>query len=814
MSLGVVSVSRKDDFSVEDIEKLATICDIGSVAIKNKQLALLMSQTSEKNTKLVEITKMVSSCTNIDEMVELVFDKLGDLVPHAAAFLFTVDRKERVLVPVGKTASTCYCKELRIGECIAGRVAQSQTSLMVHDKYSGNGALDHPKITIEKELEETLNVKITSVLTVPIKSRRGVCTAVLQLFNVDSNQDTIKSVEAVAASASAAIESALMFDHLQSNQRKTDSLLKIFKVVSEEREFSSMLEGIVNEVYCACNADRVAFFVVDSVRRELVCLVSKDISGMRVGMSSGVVGYVAQTGKVLNVGDANKDPRFNSSVDKETGYQTSTLLCVPVCDSSGKVQGVLEVINKQRMDRSSDVVAAPRPAPFVPFDHGDEVLLDACCREIGRALDDQSTELLLLHAKADSVVSSLVAGYTRQRARSFDCVRQMPRKSMPALFKPEDQDKVASSLIGAHGRPRSFSCDGNDLCKIEKQTDSVTRAASLRRPSSMHNIITRAALTKGSSWEFEPWTWEPEMLLEFVEQVFEEHKILEPARLSRTMLRRFVMVVRDSYHKENPFHCWEHALSIFQFCHMFFRAEPTVSKSFTWIEKFSLFVAALCHDIDHPGLSNDFLMNTGHELALIYNDQAILENHHTSTAFRVMSSESTAIMANFSKEDRTYARKIIINSIMATDMKKHFDLIGDMRSITVPLDLQGCDQRMQVLRWILHTADLNAQAMPWKIAYHWCNDLIEEFHLQSIREKESGVPQTPHMQNLDDPVAALHMQINFLQYVIVPMWEAFGNLFPSLSILVDNLHNNIKKYQNLKVEHEKKQEQQQQDKSV
>ena len=50
----------------------------------------------------------------------------------------------------------------------------------------------------------------------------------------------------------------------------------------------------------------------------------------------------------------------------------------------------------------------------------------------------------------------------------------------------------------------------------------------------------------------------------------------------------------------------------------------------------SMYLAAICHDFEHPGLTNDFLVKSHHPLALCYNDRSPLENHHASAAFRVL----------------------------------------------------------------------------------------------------------------------------------------------------------------------------------
>lgn len=59
----------------------------------------------------------------------------------------------------------------------------------------------------------------------------------------------------------------------------------------------------------------------------------------------GIAGYVAETAETLNVADAYTDPRFNKSIDEQTGYVTKNILCMPIC-IRGQVIGVVQMVNK------------------------------------------------------------------------------------------------------------------------------------------------------------------------------------------------------------------------------------------------------------------------------------------------------------------------------------------------------------------------------------------------------------------------------------------------------------------------------------
>ena len=61
------------------------------------------------------------------------------------------------------------------------------------------------------------------------------------------------------------------------------------------------------------------------------------------------------------------------------------------------------------------------------------------------------------------------------------------------------------------------------------------------------------------------------------------------------------------------------------------------------IDVLSLLLAAICHDLEHPGTTNAFQVNTASVLALRYNDVSVLENHHTAVAFATI--ERSGILA-------------------------------------------------------------------------------------------------------------------------------------------------------------------------
>ena len=108
-----------------------------------------------------------------------------------------------------------------------------------------------------------------------------------------------------------------------------------------------------------------------------------------------------------------------------------------------------------------------------------------------------------------------------------------------------------------------------------------------------------------------------------------------------------------SLYKDITYHNKTHGADLAQtFYHITTVGEMGIK---TGMDKFDLMtyvLSAACHDVEHPGFTNLFLVETRHELANRYNDISVLENHHIATTFRVLNEGNGAynIFDSFDKE--------------------------------------------------------------------------------------------------------------------------------------------------------------------
>ena len=123
------------------------------------------------------------------------------------------------------------------------------------------------------------------------------------------------------------------------------------------------------------NADRSSLFLVDGDSLELKVAEDLDKMGrIRIPLGSGIAGAVAQSGQAIRIDDAYADPRFNQEVDRQTGYQTRSIISLPVKNRSGEVFAVAQLLNRK---------------DGLPFDDGDEQRFTNFIESIGVILETQ-----------------------------------------------------------------------------------------------------------------------------------------------------------------------------------------------------------------------------------------------------------------------------------------------------------------------------------------------------------------------------------------------------------------------------------------
>lgn len=171
-------------------------------------------------------------------------------------------------------------------------------------------------------------------------------------------------------------------------------LLRLSLELCSERDLSSLLERIWQELTRILDSERSSLFLLDEDNGELYSVVAQGAKEIRFSRQEGIAGAVLASGDALLIEDAYRDPRFNPQVDRQTGFRTRSILTVPLKTSSGGVLGVAQVMNRR---------------DGLPFDSEDLSLLEALAGMASVAIE--TVQLYQEQREAvEAIIEALVRG--------------------------------------------------------------------------------------------------------------------------------------------------------------------------------------------------------------------------------------------------------------------------------------------------------------------------------------------------------------------------------------------------------------------
>ena len=202
-------------------------------------------------------------------------------------------------------------------------------------------------------------------------------------------------------------------------------------------------------------------------------------------------------------------------------------------------------------------------------------------------------------------------------------------------------------------------------------------------------------------------------------------------------------------------------------------------------QRLALFLAALCHDIEHPGVSSAFLLKSRSTMAALYkNDPGLLEKHHSIRAFELLISKDLGLLRNLPTDDRVNVRHLVRDLILATDMARHSEMCEQLRrladadcgeGVSVSQDSEAAPALQAELRAdgpaapgdhppppfqaafpaprptrppprlllhmqaLLKCADISNVAKPLPVAMEWAVAVSDEFFAQGDLERAQGI---------------------------------------------------------------------------
>ena len=293
---------------------------------------------------LLDVTRRVASFQTLDQvfnaLVDIAVEKLG--VERGTIFLNDPATGELY----SRVAFGSLQREIRLLNTtgIAGYVFTHSQALIIPDAYAD------PRFN--KTIDQQTGFLTRSILCVPMQTMAGEVIGVAQMLNKKQSRFTradLILLQDLTSQASQALQSARFVEEMQIRRQREMTFLNVVTEVTRDIKLGSLLQKVMQEVTRMLDAERSTLFLNDEKSNCLWSEVGQGLEAKQIRFPNhlGIAGAVFTTGQTVNIPYAYADLRFNPSFDKQTGFFTRSILCVPVINQAGTVIGVTQALNKR-----------------------------------------------------------------------------------------------------------------------------------------------------------------------------------------------------------------------------------------------------------------------------------------------------------------------------------------------------------------------------------------------------------------------------------------------------------------------------------
>ena len=216
--------------------------------------------------------------------------------------------------------------------------------------------------------------------------------------------------------------------------RDLKTILGVTSALAAPFDLMTMLGEVVAASKQVLHADRASVWLHDPATDDLVLEVATGIQPIRIRSGMGIAGACARDRRLINVPDCYADSRFDSRVDKTSGYRTRCMLALPLIDHKDVLVGVMQVLNK------ADGI----------FDGDDEVLATALAAQCAVAL------------QRVRMTGALIEG--EQMRQALEMARDVQMSTLPAVMP-----RIPGYDVCGSSKPAELTGgDTYDLAAIEQ----------------------------------------------------------------------------------------------------------------------------------------------------------------------------------------------------------------------------------------------------------------------------------------------------------------------------------------------------------
>ncbi|CAE7580927.1 PDE2A [Symbiodinium sp. CCMP2592] len=540
-----------------------------------------------------------------------------------------------------------------------------------------------------------------------------------------------------------------------------DSLMQCSILLNADLSVEMVLKRLMDEAKGLVGAEVASVFLVDRQHGELYSTVNSTGKEIRIPFNSGVAGSVACSGEPLIIMDAYADARFNTEIDRKTGFQTRNILCVPIRAFKAGIIGVAQLINKTAGGVLSREGEAARAAQRLAFTQDDQLFFEVFASQAGSA-----------------IISSGVS------------------EEMPVPTSPTQQEGTSSEEpMSAQSSVKPVATEAvlvDATEELEEKMLLLQPVLDAAMESWSADTLTLSELTRGR----------PLYVMSL--SVIRHLGLIQAFGLDEAKLKRFLIEVENGYPQSNRYHNSAHAASVVHFMYALLvhggvasqctKAAQNVQEDMqVKFVQLAGILAALCHDFEHEGVTNDFHNKTLTERSVTYNNRSVNEQHHIAAAFRVLMKSDMNFLAGMSSDQFQNLRSLIVEMVLATDMALNNELLAIFAQSVQALGAEGfspstAEEASLVLKFALKCADVGHLALDWPGHLRWVQRLEEEFFLQGDREK--GLKLDPGFLMDRDKPGVSQTQVGFFDAIVLPLFRSFHQACPRAKPMLERVESN------------------------
>ncbi|MBI4084005.1 MAG: 3',5'-cyclic nucleotide phosphodiesterase [Candidatus Lambdaproteobacteria bacterium] len=285
-------------------------------------------------------------------------------------------------------------------------------------------------------------------------------------------------------------------------------------------------------------------------------------------------------------------------------------------------------------------------------------------------------------------------------------------------------------------------------------------------------------------------------LVRFAMQVFGAEGSAGRLNVRPALLEAFVNEVGRRY-RRNPYHNFHHAMDVTNTV-AWLNTRPMFARHLSDFHRYLLLVAALVHDVEHPGNNNQWEVSTQSPLAKAYANRSVLENHSLHVTFELIENPACDVLAPLGETRRAEAVRVLNELLIATDFAFHQEFLQrfEQRLQSGPIDFADPEFLSLVLRGIIKAADIANSAKPFPQAQVWGRRVMHEFWAQGDNEKRRRLPVGP--LNDREKVDMSTAQVGFIKFAAMRLFELLSVVEPALTGCVEHLHRNAHTYERMR----------------